>query len=160
MARPRKPAEELTGKRSNSNLLQRLNEDKIYQNVFNTTVSSLTKEEKAQIGKIGLKLFEPMKDILETRGFYNEVIDRSSLISVLSYINLKNELLTDMPLLPYEEKFNAIKNLNVLDRMIEKQLKLLQLTPEMRNKIKENSEEFLSFKGDFENFLEDIDNDY
>lgn len=159
MARPRKPIEELTGKRSMEHWEERVKQDEIYQAQFSDEVQALTTREMQQIGKFGEKLFSQFKELLESRKLYNNTADRMALISLLTYLRTKDELLSYLNCSGIDDTLNYIKSLNQIDRMIDNQMKNLQLTPEMRNKIKDGDFEFNINQDDLESIINEVLND-
>lgn len=158
MARPRKPIEELTGKRSMEHWEERVKQDEIYQAQFSDEVQALTTREMQQIGKFGEKLFSQFKDLLESRKLYNNTADRMALISLLTYLRTKDELLSYLNCSGIDDTLNYIKSLNQIDRMIDNQMKNLQLTPEMRNKIKDGDFEFNINQDDLQSIINEVMN--
>ena len=112
MARPRKPKEELTGKRSIEHWEERMEQDEIYQAQFSDEVQALTTREMQQIGKFGEKLFQQFKKLLESRKLYNNTADRMALISLLTYLRTKDELLSYLNCSGIDDTLNYIKSLN------------------------------------------------
>lgn len=112
MARPRKPIEELTGKRSIEHWEERMEQDEIYQAQFSDEVQALTTREMQQIGKFGEKLFPQFKKLLESRKLYNNTADRMALISLLTYLRTKDELLSYLNCSGIDDTLNYIKSLN------------------------------------------------
>lgn len=158
MARPRKPIEELTGKRSMEHWEERVKQDEIYQAQFSDEVQALTTREMQQIGKFGEKLFSQFKELLESRKLYNNTADRMALISLLTYLRTKDELLSYLNCSGIDDTLNYIKSLNQIDRMIDNQMKNLQLTPEMRNKIKDGDFEFNINQDDLQSIINEVMN--
>lgn len=158
MARPRKPIEELTGKRSMEHWEERVEQDEIYQAQFSDEVQALTTREMQQIGKFGEKLFPQFKELLESRKLYNDTADRMALISLLTYLRTKDELLSYLNCSGIDDTLNYIKSLNQIDRMIDNQMKNLQLTPEMRNKIKDGDFEFNINQDDLQSIINEVMN--
>lgn len=111
MARPRKPIEELTGKRSIEHWEERMEQDEIYQAQFSDEVQALTTREMQQIGKFGEKLFPQFKKLLESRKLYNNTADRMALISLLTYLRTKDELLSYLNCSGIDDTLNYIKSL-------------------------------------------------
>lgn len=65
-----------------------------------------------QIGKFGEKLFPQFKKLLESRKLYNNTADRMALISLLTYLRTKDELLSYLNCSGIDDTLNYIKSLN------------------------------------------------
>lgn len=158
MARPRKKFDDLVlDNKTNEFIENRIKEEQRYQMTFTTEVSPLTDEEKKLVGDFGVALFDGFKNLLDSRRFYNEVADRQYLISLLIYLRTKHETLKEMKyFLAIDERATYMRVLSQLEKLINENMKSLQLDPNQRNKIADGDFDFLVNDDIVEDIFEEL----